>query len=1009
MITIKGLNKFFNKGRQNEIHVLNNIGLELPDRGMVAIFGRSGCGKTTLLNVIGGLDKYADGIVNIEGQSIRSDPDGIRNRYMGYIFQNYNLNRDVSCFENVADALRLCGMTDESEIRKRVMAALSNVDMDRYASRTPDTLSGGQQQRIAIARAIVKNPRIILADEPTGNLDEANTVMIMDLLKAISRDHLVLLVTHEANLVDHYCDRVIELSDGKVVSVRDNSSALGYTARDKNDIWLGELSCRESVGEDTHVEYYGDAPQTPVRLRVVNNGGKLYIKIDTEGVQILDQFSEIKLREGIYEEQSRECAADSIDMSELPPVNGTRFGHLFDLKSSMKSGYKANFKDRKKGKRLLRRCMALFASVIVLMSAVFGSSIGDIIKAKDSYNHNVFYVYTPDAQTSAKLNAAVGSAESGIDHLRLSGYYSLGDERVGFRVGSFETFTQNFYESGLETNAVILDTTLSAGMPLVAGKNEGLEESEALITTKMADALLKKSTLGYIEKYDDLIGLVCSTVYIDNRSPRIAGIVECDEPAVYITPMTMAKYVAEQIGLKRAAPASDFGVEVAQGETVLVIRYAEPNVKLPPKDTEIMISGRELKVSELHKVIGNYQEWLKEKNINIKSERGFFEDLLASEHPELEEGTREYDLALERLYEQRYFEYLELYYSHLDEFCRDLYLFEKSNFALWLYVEKGIEVGKFTFASEDFYKATVYKQQNGVYPTSEQLRKVYDSLPYPYMEVDGYLGTYESDFYSQSSAIPYGHFYLVSDADYIALSKQIGDTDPSAQADIYNMYVGDTFPDGGIVEEAVPKERGIEVDMDMNIMTDSFYASNEHYTVIHSRDPELTAAYLEREFADIEPMYEFQHAIVTPSLVFDIIIEYQTEGIVTGLITMAVIAVLMSLCMYFIMRSSLLNRIKEVGIYRAIGVTRRNLIFKFFVEAAVLSALTVLVGYLCTSAFIFVCLSMSSMVADVFFYPIWMAVGVLVLLLGISLFFGVLPILSLLRKTPSEILAKYDI
>ena len=112
MISIKGLNKFFNKGRQNQIHVINNVSLELPEKGMVAIFGPSGCGKTTLLNVIGGLDRFAGGSLCIDGRNIRRGTDLIRNQYVGYIFQNYNLNKSESCFDNVADALRLCGMTD---------------------------------------------------------------------------------------------------------------------------------------------------------------------------------------------------------------------------------------------------------------------------------------------------------------------------------------------------------------------------------------------------------------------------------------------------------------------------------------------------------------------------------------------------------------------------------------------------------------------------------------------------------------------------------------------------------------------------------------------------------------------------------------------------------------------------------------------------------------------------------------------------------------------------------
>ena len=129
--------------------------------------------------------------------------------------------------------------------------------MECFENRTPDSLSGGQQQRIAIARAIVKNPRVILADEPTGNLDEANTVLVMDLLREIARDHLVLLVTHEEDLVDHYCETVIELSDGKVVNVRGNETANGLRVKDKNDIWLGELEKHEETDDGrVSVTYY---------------------------------------------------------------------------------------------------------------------------------------------------------------------------------------------------------------------------------------------------------------------------------------------------------------------------------------------------------------------------------------------------------------------------------------------------------------------------------------------------------------------------------------------------------------------------------------------------------------------------------------------------------------------------------------------------------------------------------------------------------------------------------
>ncbi|MCL2678492.1 MAG: ATP-binding cassette domain-containing protein, partial [Clostridiales bacterium] len=116
MIKLSGLNKFFNKNRQNQIHVLNNVNLELPERGLVAVYGKSGCGKTTLLNVIGGLDGVESGSVLIDGADLSSNTDVLRNQYVGYIFQNYNLHKQETVFDNVAAALRLCGMEDPAEI-----------------------------------------------------------------------------------------------------------------------------------------------------------------------------------------------------------------------------------------------------------------------------------------------------------------------------------------------------------------------------------------------------------------------------------------------------------------------------------------------------------------------------------------------------------------------------------------------------------------------------------------------------------------------------------------------------------------------------------------------------------------------------------------------------------------------------------------------------------------------------------------------------------------------------
>lgn len=219
MISLKNITKVY-KQNNIECKAIDDLSLDLPDKGLVAIFGSSGCGKSTLLNIIGGLDNFDSGDIFFEGQNVKDfskrDWDSYRNQHVGFVFQDYYLMPHLNVGENISLALKMC--RQDLRIDERIDEVLKEVDLEGFKKRLPKTLSGGQQQRVAIARAIATNPTIILADEPTGALDAKNSESVMKLLKKISENRLVVLVTHDQKLANAYADRILEISYGKIIS-----------------------------------------------------------------------------------------------------------------------------------------------------------------------------------------------------------------------------------------------------------------------------------------------------------------------------------------------------------------------------------------------------------------------------------------------------------------------------------------------------------------------------------------------------------------------------------------------------------------------------------------------------------------------------------------------------------------------------------------------------------------------------------------------------------------------
>lgn len=346
MVKLEKVNKYFNRRKKNEIHIINNTSLTFEDTGLVALLGTSGSGKTTLLNAIGGLDKVNKGKIYINGKKITKRRtyvvDKIRNLNIGYIFQDYKLIDHLSVYENVAMALRMIGVKDKKEIAKRVNYVLESVNMYRYRNRPAKMLSGGERQRVSIARAIVKNPNIVIADEPTGNLDSKNSLEIMNIIKAISKEKLVILVTHEVELAKFYASRIIELQDGKITKDYPNDTKEALDYRLENKIYLKDFKNVQKIeNSNLDVDVYADN-QEKIEIKVIVKNGNIYIQSENRKIEVVDENSAVELVNDHYKKidksiyQEYEYNLDKIIDKKIKP----KYHSIYGIFKSIYQGFK---------------------------------------------------------------------------------------------------------------------------------------------------------------------------------------------------------------------------------------------------------------------------------------------------------------------------------------------------------------------------------------------------------------------------------------------------------------------------------------------------------------------------------------------------------------------------------------------------------------------------------------------------------------------------------------------
>ncbi len=298
MLTVKNLVKTYNVKGGAEVKALAGVSIDFPEKGMVFILGKSGSGKSTLLNVAGGLDTPDEGEIIIKGKSSKdfspADFDGYRNTYVGFVFQEYNILDEFNVEQNIALALQLQGKKYDKEAVGKI---LEKVELAGMGSRKPQTLSGGQKQRVAIARALVKEPEIIMADEPTGALDSATGRDVLETLKKLSKEKLVIVVSHDREFAEAYGDRIIELRDGKVIS--DVSKKFRKAEQVSGNVRKIDDRTVELKGELTEEEFRS------VYEMFKSTGGSMILSADQEQV---DKFKKVNR---ITSEGSREYFAET--------------------------------------------------------------------------------------------------------------------------------------------------------------------------------------------------------------------------------------------------------------------------------------------------------------------------------------------------------------------------------------------------------------------------------------------------------------------------------------------------------------------------------------------------------------------------------------------------------------------------------------------------------------------------------------------------------------------------
>lgn len=544
MIKVSNLNKYYNKGRSNELHVINDVSLELPEKGFVTILGKSGSGKTTLLNVIGGLDDFHDGSIIYEEEKFTKYNmraiDKYRSKNIGYIFQNYLVMQDETVFENVDTSLKLAGIQDKNERKKRANEALRVVGMSKYRRKAANSLSGGQKQRIGIARAIAKLPKIIIADEPTGNLDSENSVEIMRILKDISQKYLIIMVTHNELLAKAFADRIIYYKDGSIVkdevnvpTENINDSLQGRVKK----IYLSDYKSKSSDINGVKTEVYKSSDkELSLNLKVIEQDGLKYLFVDEsvivndKGVELLDERpKKVKNKE--------EEKVSTFDLSSFNEIQRKPVPFHILLKQAFFSFFNEG-KFKTTAYKILSGLMGIGISVVSIIT-YYTFFTTDYSKALDTLELNSLSITSMETgggiyeslRQADVLNALDNFEESKVKGVVTSVYVNSDSFGLGKLTGIATSYA----------SAYVHAPAMNGENPNVSWGENPTGEREIAVSTGLIDlAMPQYVSRGY--KYESLLGkefynhdglrLVSGSTDV---TPVVTGIVNSSVPTIYLS------------------------------------------------------------------------------------------------------------------------------------------------------------------------------------------------------------------------------------------------------------------------------------------------------------------------------------------------------------------------------------------------------------------------------------------------------------------------------------------